>query len=501
MRVPNYQRQVAYQKGLVQPVQLAAPTRESSGRKVWSDLASLGGILTASGVAVEVLNRVFSKKKKEEEDNSSSSSQAPEEKKPDQPPAEKSAYSGFSSPARQELLAFGRGPALEKTDRASAQSAVDKLDLYAGQHWAGRAAEELSDKNLWVQDYAVLRREVSRLDEEQARQERQEAFEQGASSFVQTAALVRSPQALDSYMQANLAAAESEAKANGITPQQWERQKELLYMQAVRHNLQAALAAGEVDQAQAVYAHFSSKLTPAEQALAQARLNARRADLAAAQAQEAAAQACVEADGEIRESALAAFARETAEAGGLDRGQLQAALQAQLALRQRQDWARRAQVYAQLLAAGPDEAGTSGLMGMPAQTEAEFAHTEKIVRTWQSQPGGQSEPAVFTRLYAAIQAGLAGQADIDEAFAAHALCARDCLQLNQVFCRVRAGETDLRTPLLRGAVQSLCRKYALSEPQMQQAEYWVFTRGTDTAQQLQAAQELKNLLSLQENTK
>ncbi len=499
MRVPTYQQQVSYQAPTARTVQLAVPTLESSRSKRLTDLETAGQVLQG---AVDVKNAI----EEQFAGKASGKESVPMQSKAAQTDEAVFLSENFSSPARQQLLAFSRDQAFETNPAAPdvPSDAVGKLDDFFGQQARQLALHpEQADQSLLAQDYAAIRREVADVQARQQQAARQEQFNQGAGSFVQTAALISSPSVLEQYMQANLAAAQTEAQANGLTAIQWQQQKQLLQKQALQHNMETSLTNGEPAQAQAVLNHFQAQFSEEEKSLLQGKITACTADHLARQLSASAYEKCRDEKGEINPTALQQFAQEAAQTHQADSQPLYAALQMQVAAQRRADLKQQADMFGQLLQdkAADDFSGAQVLIRQNFTSEKEFAHTQKVWQEMQAAPQPADTAAAFNELYQKLETGRLARAELDAAQEQHKISARDYLHLQQQYCLRQAGQWDLRDNLLDISVDKLCRSYNLSDAEMQQAKYFIFSAGADMQTRLHAAQELKRLLTLQENKK
>lgn len=488
MKIPSYQMQVNFQRPTAQTVQLAVPTLPSSREAKWSKLADTGNALLRVKEGYQSVKKFldgFTYHQKTEKAAPGSS-------------VRQQSYEGFSSSARGNLLEFSRAHALtaEHNDNTSpAASATEQLDTYfleqAREHAADLTADN-PDAHLLVQDYVVLRQELQDIESKQAAQKRQEQFNQGVNHFVQVAGLIRNPAAMQQYVQNNLVAAAQESKALGQSEQVWQRQKQNLYNAALQHNIQSALKAGEISQARGMYQHFCNTLAPSEQELLQRNLMRAEAQAYASQAGAEAYAQCVSQEREIQEEKLQQFASRHASQTGMPAELLQESLQVELSQQIRRQYLQQAQVCRQLLQDSALSVDT--IVGQEPQRE----WAEKLGRALQTEYGFSSEPAVYNALYELSGKGEILPADVMNAYDDKRISAADALRLTEHCCRVQAGQTDAREALLAGAVEQFCLQRKLSQEQLEQARYFVFSAGCDTQAHLAAAQTLKQIFTLQE---
>lgn len=538
MKIPTYQKQVPYRGAYARDVQLATPLKESSGNKLWTDLDSAGGILSGLYEAPHAANRLGDSYEIAKDNWAGALDELKarflignravyKNKYPDKapklsknPPKKEKRLlgvgGGFSSPVRAQLLDFARQKAFGQTFQEQAASSaplsgvspsgpVERLDEYFGQ-----TAQQLSaapdydpQTDLLTQDYAVLRREVQELNNKSGREAAQARFNQGAGSFVQTAALVRSPRALEEYIRANLDAAQDEALQNGMDASVWKGRKETLQAQAVLHNVEAALEAGEAGQAEAVYEHFDKILPEREKELLKSKLLCRKADLESEKLYPRADKECLDENGEINEKKLAAFVRNSSEVKEADaQKELRQALRARLSAGRRRELGREGQTYERLLSAGAAGAeDASALMGAYCRTEKDFERNAQVLRALQAGPQKISVHGVFNRLHENVALGRAERTEIENAFDKGELSAADYLRLKSRLCAAGAGRTDPRERLLGKAVQKLCRSCGLEGEEAEEVKYFVYSSGSGVEERLEAAARARRILNLQESDK
>ena len=528
MKVPVYQNQISYEKAHASNVLLARPLREASGSKGWMDVTSaagvLGGLYALPGAVNRTVNAFGAAQKEWEKEWADLQEKIAGKNKPRQKTAPSQAagpsaagaddgtaenVGKFSSPLRSRLLQFAREKAFEtaleptEQSRASgAQTALQRLDENFAWLSGGLSDASTPQKdNLLTQDYTLLRREVQELEEKSRRTQEQENIRQGAYSFVQTAALVPTPRALESYMQSNLSAAAQEARSAGVGEKQWQQQSRALRWQAVRHNVEAALEAGQTERAQSVYRHFAKELPSQQQELLAHKLTARQADMLGEKLWPAARAACTGEQGETEEKALAEFARRAApRQTPAFQQQLADALNARLAQSRSLELRRRRAGYERLLAA-PQGADLTALMKDDAFSTADFETNCRALRQWQQTANKQSSAAVFNRLHQGLLNGKLNEKELEKSLQSGELSAPDFWRLKARSCAAQAGDYDARVRLLEQGLALFCRRQELTPQQSDELRYFVFTSSEDVAQQIQAAQTAKQLFLLQENKK
>ncbi len=522
MKVPVYQPQVSYQKNTAQVVRQQQPVYESFGKKEWADMAAAGAVMRGVYELPGALNRTVDSFQKandswqEEWKKVAENIAGKKTEKSQSQPSEAAARSvlmedkrtgEFSAPQRSEQLSFARERVFsadtdgENADTLTgADSAVQRLDknfmalFTQSPHNYGPGEERLL-----AQDFVILRREVQQLEEKSRQLQAQEEIKQGAATFVQTAAMVRTPRALESYIKSNLRAAAQEAGRAGLSEAAWTDRARALEQEAVRHNVEAALEAGEAERADAIFRHFAARLPADQQQTLEKKITARRADLVGETLWPAARKACADSSGRADEKRLADFAR-SAAARETDefKQQLVGAFKARLAQSRRRDLQRRATGYLRL-ANAESGADLAALMNGDCFREGEFERNCNALRAQQSGEAKGSSAAVFNRLNQALLAGKLEEKEAEKAFDGGALSARDYWRLKGRWCAAEAGADYTQSRLLAQAVGRFCRQNGLSAQESEDALYFVFTAGESAEEQRKAALAVKQLFLLQEN--
>ncbi len=463
MKIPVYQPQVPYRWARAQAVPAAQPLQQAQGDLALAHTADL-----ARG-----LQGLFAPSKTQ-----AAQSADAQDKSAD-----------FSSQQRAELFSFVREKALSSSGDGSP---VERLEQYAAQNPPSSA------DSLWAQDFAVLHRELSRAQQQQQQTQAQAQFDAAQTQWLQTAALIATPRALEKYMTDNLSAAAAEAERLGTSAERWQEQKKALAAQAVVQNVQAALQTEQPQQAREVYRHFQEKLSDGQRALLQEQLQAQEAVHTAHAHRAQAWQTCVNEEGEIQPGQVQALARRLCSQQPKQAGQLAQALTAELSAQRRQFLKQQAGAYADLF---------TGANAWTAQNAFAFNHaTEQKRRAvfWRAaqelQAGvpGRTDRAVFERLNRQIIDGSVRRSALDEAYEKSELSAADYVRLQQRACLSLAGEDDPQDRLVAQAVEQLCQRSGLDGTARAEVFYQVFS-GTDTARQRwAAARQVRQILTLQE---
>ena len=259
MRVPVYQPSVAYRRAYAQKRTVGEAAVAASGKKEFSDLQSAAGVMQGIYELPGFLNRTADAyeeskdrwkdawgelKTRFEEGNRSVYLENTRTPPPRRRPRLRrhgrtgsgTVGQGFSSPRRGDQLRFARGKSICFRRENEPENPVRRLDEY----FARSAAQSGGGEGLLAQDYVVLRREVSALQDKRRQNRARENLQQGENTFVQTAALVRTPRALEAYINSNLSAAQNEGRAAGLDEKQSRLRRQALRRQAVRHNVEAA---------------------------------------------------------------------------------------------------------------------------------------------------------------------------------------------------------------------------------------------------------------------
>ena len=474
MRVPVYEQKVAYRSAQAKMVPLARAQKESSGHSRWAVLKTAGEIMTSTAQTAQAVGEWFQK------------SSAP-----------KSASSGgestaFSSAKRGELLHFCKERAFApQDDSQTPQSPTARLDEF----FAAQNAPDIDADDLLVQDYAVLRRELEQITLRQERAAREEAFAQGVAHLLQTAALISAPKALESYLQSNLRAIETENPAHGSAEER-KAQKQALFSQCIAHNVRAALQTGQTEQAENVYRYFADQLPKPDKARLQSAVSTARAE---EQAQKLAPglYPTMSESGEtdaalIRQTAIKNAPSEEEQA------LLQRALTGAIEKQLRQDFSRRAEtaaaVYESAYRQGPNPLSLLSA-SLPEEVASRY---NKAFAGFSSLQTAKNYKA-FNQTYGQILDGEISSADINKQFDQGQISGEEFLLLENAVCRQKAGLADLEEKALFTALTHWCARKGLAQSDAERMKYYVFTSGNNTQARLSAAQKIGQIFQLQES--
>lgn len=498
MRIPVYRSSVPYRRAYAQDVALARPSLEGSGKKEWTDLQTAAGVMQGIYALPAALNRTLDafaesgaawgeewKRLKKESENISSGGNK----------TESAAEKNFSSPLRMQQLQYAREKIFEPAlSEQEAENPVQRLDEYVSQNFRQADAEGLP-----AQDYVILRREVASLSQKRRQMQARENLQKGETAFIQTAALVRSPRALEAYIGGNVSAARSAGRAAGLNEEQLRARGRALRAQAVRHNVEAALEAAETAQAEAVYAHFASKINEREKTLLRRKITARKADLLGEALWLQARETCVDGRGVPSEEKLRLFVRAAANGEEENFAQdLEEALKTRLAQDRRSGLHRKAEAY-QNLARAPEGADITPLLRTACFNEEEFAHAQTVLRLQQQNPKQTSSAAVFYDLHEKLLSGALQEKELAAALEEGRLSASDYWRLQARRAAAQADGAPLESQLLARALARFCRQNGLDKNEGAQVHYFVFTAGETAEEQLCAARRVRQLFLLQEN--
>lgn len=495
MQVPIYQNQIGYQgPGRVRAIAVPQPVREAEADSKLKGLEMLGDFMQGAGKITKKVQSYAAQQKEEAFAEAANTEPV---------------YSGFSDPLRGRLLEYSRTDAFrypsDDQNPAASLDAVQHLDDFFVQQSGAteQTASTYTDHNLLVQDYVVLRREVARIQQQQQQAVQKEQFNQAASHFVQTAALVQNPQALETYIHSNLSAAGLEARQQGVSEKQWKGQADFLTAQAVRHNIEAALYEGEVEQAKHVYTHFERQISPLDKELLSQKMTMCQAEKQAEQLVAQASRYCADENGELQEQRLSSWIKQNVTDISVPEQQaLEKALQGRFSAENQSRLRREEQFYDTLLsAASQQNISMRDLMSEQCSSGQLFKQTSQWMSRIQNHPLQASDVNVFNRLQQQMMQGELTRAQLDNALEKESLSGIDCLRLKRDFCRFQTQGVNSREKLLLQSVESFCRKNDLPEQQVQTAKYFVLSSGKDLEQRLKAAYELKKILTLQEHIK
>lgn len=463
MKIPVYQTQLPYRWARAQATPAAQPLRQAQGDRALAHTADLA----------RSVQGLFAPSKTQ-----AATSVSAQEKSAD-----------FSSRQRAELFSFVREKALAAPGEGSP---VERLEQYAAQNPPSSA------DSFWAQDFAVLHRELSRAQQQQQQTQAQTQFDAAQTQWLQTAALIATPRALEKYLTDNLSAASAEAQRLGTSPERWQAQKKALAAQAVVQNVQAALQADQPQQAREVYRHFQQRLSAGQRALLQEQLQAQDAARTAQAHRAQAWQTCVNEEGEIRPGQVEALARRLCPQQPKQAGQLAQALTTGLRAQRKQFLKQQAGAYAGLFGGANVWTAQNAFAFEHATAQKRRAGFWRAAQELQAGVPGRTDRAVFGRLNRQIIDGSIRRSALDEAYEKGALSAADYVRLQQRACLSLAGEDDPQERLLAQALEQLCQRNGLDESARAEVFYQVFS-GADTARQRwAAARQVRQILTLQE---
>jgi len=493
MKIPTYQQQINYQRVFARHIALAEPVKKHEISHA-DQLAMASNMFVKTGQAyLDFLERKRETEQYNKRDITASSARSEEDEQ-----------TRFSSPKRSKLYQFAQTQAFEKSsgnlaEQSSFQSesATDKLDAYFAEQLSSQLSSlENPNENLWVQDYAVLRQEVQHLEQLQGKQQRQDDFMNGCRHFVQTAGLIRTPGALKTYIENNLAAAQKEFVAEGVTEKSWQIQKQNLYQQAVEHNLEAALSTGEIRQAEQVYQHFQEHLPQRTKELWQLKLTAGKAQALAADIAPKLYASCISDDQHILSEKIEQGVQPYCQQAGIDKSCLCLAVKEKIQQELTQHLERESEGYLALLSAATTGGDIRPILVSYSGSAAQIKSLQQLAFSLQNSDKKQTDSETFNRLQYEIYQGCITQQNIDEAFAQGAINASDTLRLKSRCCLAQAGKINPKEKVLFHSVYRLCRQSGLDKQETEEAVYTVFSSSENTQDHLQATQELKKWLAL-----
>ncbi len=504
MKIPTYQSGVAYRQAHARNVPLTPALPEASGKAEWANIQSFAGVVDAifqaPMAAVRFLD-AYKEGNKAWKDvfNPDDETGADKPKKSEKTKS----YTGFDDGSRKELLNYGRRDAWQANQNANP---LERLDEYFEQAVQSKntTLNYQPEQDLLSQDYVILRREMQTVQDKQLQEAAQKRFESGVGTFVQTAALVRSAKVLDAYMEANLEAAQTQARQNGMSAEQWKAQEQTLQQQAVLHNISAALSAGESKQAESVLEYFKSCLKPEQLALAQGKLYACQTASFAQSLYPQAWQECVEDNGLLNEDHVKSFVQShTSEKTPQEQADIFYALLGELRLAQRVEFKREAQLCQDLLMAAREGRVSENILLASAEINHEkiFQRYARVFQELKADKNVNSNPAAFNQIYAQIIAGEAKAEELERGWKDGSISAADYLRLQHAFCMNRAQESDPMERLLLAATDKFCQESGLSASTAEEVKYFVFSAGLTAQDRLAAACRAREIFSLQEKKK
>ncbi len=492
MKIPNSQQHHSYQYTPAQVGKIQA-TQTSVRNGTWDKIEAVSHLFTAGKQTVEELRSLFDTGANNATDAKAATQSVVRDKTPQMPAADTFA---FSDPARLDLMQLVRQEASQDLAHA-----LPQMDAYMQSKQptsdSPQTKQAVSD-SLLAQDYVVLRREIEALTQQQKQLTQQQHFQQAIQHFVETAALIHTPHALDSYIQSNINAAEEELKQQDTYANSWPAQRKALYQQAVQHNIEVSLQTGDVKQAQTTWQYFSDKLSAEQNQFLREKIQFYHVQEVVQEAWPYVKEHCFGSQGKLEKAKWQTWCQTHIQDEKL-KAPLQKAFEQQWHIQQRQDYQNQAAFYARCL-----QTPNTDLFAQTATwhfTTQQNALLQQVCRQYQQGNDIPSQKALYNQYYQQIVSGEISEKSLDESFANRQLSAEDTLRLKQAFCAKQAGQADRRESLLMPILEQLGTRANLSAETMQEVKYYVYTAGTTLDEKLQAAQQVKKLFNLQENHK
>lgn len=399
----------------------------------------------------------------------------PEKKKPQtpKPPAPPQTPPAPDAPGKNNgqtaylPAAMRRGLLEAASSGGSNKSPAAGLDEYAVKAW-NRLSPDGAQRDAFAQDYAVLRRELASEEATRSAAQYKQNWEENARFSGQMASVIRTPQAFGLYLEDQAARLAQEADGAGLDGKTAVRQfKE----NAVARNVETALAAREPASARAVYRAHGSLLPPKRRAVLEEKI-------ACAEAEDAGYALWKRAQEELEdpsEENVRRFVREETPGTDTTFQSRAAAYAGRCAQKEARQKARlQSESFRSLRQAENPDGAARALWSGYTQDAADLERKRKAVESVFSEPSRASDPAVFNRLYRALQGGEMDQKTLDKGFAEGTVNGRDYLLLNERLSARQSGQTDAEEGLLHMAVERFCRKKELSGQDAEVVKYRIY---------------------------
>lgn len=531
-RIPTYEKNVRVQVPTVRNVPVNQPLREAmmdpSDLNFISNVSAGFGLYAAApDIADKFLSTVkmFLPKKKEKKEPvdkplppvpGPQTGRGGELPQPDQ--ADPSAAL-FSSPQRAELFEYASSklavePAAESVNQpggAEMKTPSARLEKFMDKTLLERASlqpalQPSSSVNpLLEQDYAVLQSDLTQASWKQQRAAAKDAFDQAGERFVQTAALIKTPQALREYISSNVSAAQAEGPRLGLDQKAAAARVQRLQSAAVTRSIELSLASGEWEAAEQVLESFSDDLPPANRAMLRRRLKS-GAEQALGESLFAEAKERFssgpgrwekEKADEFINSRLSSQDEQTRrgvrEYVGLERAREERAL-----ARMQSIWHREIAQEA-LSGAGNAESYASWsrrLLSGRCLDDEDFTRKHHALRQLYARSQQPSDPAEFNRLFEQASLPEFNEKSIDKAFARSSLNAQDYFTLKAHYFENQSGPASPENALLCSALRRLCDRNGVEGDAAQQVAYAVLSYPGGAAEKIACAKAVKELLTL-----
>ena len=321
MKIPVYNRQISYQATPAQNVEVAAPLYQAVQGKQSKLMQAIQTAQNGIDFAQHMQELLEGENGKKQAKNMS-----------------------FADPARKELLQFCREKLFSDFDPKTQNfSAVEKLDAYVADRFAHKEQDEL-----WVEDYALIRREIENLQSQYQEQQYAAQYQQAEQTFVEYAALAPTAKVLQEYIEQNLAQMHSSYPLGGASQTHGNTRQSLLSVQAVEHNILAALQSRDYQQAQEVFEFFGDKLSPHQRKLLGQKITHCRSMHRAEELISAVQEPVFSPDGQIRVEKLEELAGHESK-NKEEKEMLSRALLKRAGQLKRQSFLNQAQVYEKIL--------------------------------------------------------------------------------------------------------------------------------------------------------
>ena len=399
----------------------------------------------------------------------------PEKKKPQtpKPPAPPQTPPAPDAPGKNNgqtaylPAAMRRGLLEAASSGGSNKSPAAGLDEYAVKGW-NRLSPDGAQRDAFAQDYAVLRREPGFGRSNPFRRAIQTKLGRERAFFRPNG--VGDPYAAGVWIIPG---------RPGCPFGAGSRRGGLMRKTAVRQfkenaglgNVETALAAREPASARAVYRAHGSLLPPKRRAVLEEKI-------ACAEAEDAGYALWKRAQEELEdpsEENVRRFVREETPGTDTTFQSRAAAYAGRCAQKEARQKARlQSESFRSLRQAENPDGAARALWSGYTQDAADLERKRKAVESVFSEPSRASDPAVFNRLYRALQGGEMDQKTLDKGFAEGTVNGRDYLLLNERLSARQSGQTDAEEGLLHMAVERFCRKKELSGQDAEVVKYRIY---------------------------
>lgn len=408
---------------------------------------------------------------------------------------------GYTNQLRREIVDYAQKDAFaaaKVNPETGPQTPSARLDEYF-------VSSGASGDNLASMDYAVLRHEMVRAENQTAKQQLLEQFDRSDRAFIQTAGLIKRPETLQAYIDANMAAAALQAQNFGLDRMERQDRHQKIKEAAVAGSIENSLSGGDINAAEAVFNRFQSAFSTSKQDMLKEKLRSKASQRYAREIFNEAKNKYGNGLGRWQEEPAQAFIQEKlARQDEEGRKDIESFIKLERAREQQAADQLQSRSYEKLRSTltqcreqgiGYEQAEDFLLRGYCSDKD-EFRRKQQIVQSYFGRAEHKSSCSAFNTLYRELLNGDAQEKSLDRAFKKEEINAEDYLLLKSRFYGARAGDRPREEQLLAQSLESFCKKEKLSSKEADEVKYAVFSVPGGFEDQLKAAKTIKEIFSL-----